>query len=163
MSNLPFLSKVLEKVVLHQLRGHLLANNLSETFQSVYRAHHSTDTVLLDVTNCLLGSADEGRVSILTLLELSAAFDTLDLIILLTRLHDIVGISGKAFEWFSSYLSDRFKSVSVNGRISSHKKLHFGVPHGSVLGPILFTLYTQPLSGIISQRKYNHCNFADDT
>ena len=65
VSNLPFLSKMLGKVVLHQLRGHLLANNLSETFQSVYRAHHSTDTVLLDVTNCLLGSADEGRVSIL--------------------------------------------------------------------------------------------------
>ncbi|WP_419612617.1 RNA-directed DNA polymerase, partial [Thiolapillus sp.] len=163
VSNLPFLSKVLEKVVLHQLRGHLLANNLSETFQSAYRAHHSTETALLDVTNCLLGSADEGRVSILTLLDLSAAFDTLDHSILLTRLHDMFGISGKAFEWFSSYLSDRFQSVSVNGRVSSQKKLHYGVPQGSVLGPILFTLYTQPLSDIISQRKCNHHKFADDT
>ena len=78
MSNLPFLSKMLEKVVLHQLRGHLLASNLSETFQPAYRAHHSTETALLDVTNCLLGNADEGRVFILTLLDLSAAFDTLD-------------------------------------------------------------------------------------
>ena len=108
MSNLPFLSKVLEKVVLHQLRGHLLANNLSETFQSACRAHHSTETALLDVTNCRLGSADEGRVSILTLLDLSAAFDTLDHSILLTCLYDMFGISGKAFEWFSSYPSDRF-------------------------------------------------------
>ena len=118
VSNLPFLSKVLEKVVLHQLRGHLLANNLSETFHSAYHAHHSTETALLDVTNCLLGSADEGRVFILTLLDLSAAFETLDHSILLTRLHDMFGISGKAFRWLSLYMSDRFHSVSVC-RVSS--------------------------------------------
>ena len=128
VSNLPFLSKVLQKVVLHQLRGHLLANSLSETFQSAYRAHHSTETALLDVTNCLLGGADEGRVSILTLPDLSAAVDTLDHSILFTRLHDMFVISGKAFEWFSSYLSDRFQSVSVNGQVSSQKKFHYGVP-----------------------------------
>ena len=147
--------------MLHQLRGHLLANNLSETFQSAYRAHHSTEPALLDVMNRLLGSADEGRVSILTLLDLSAACDTLDHSILLTRLHDLFGISGKAFEWFSSYLSHRFQSVGVNGL--SQKKLHHGVPQGSVLGPILFTFYAQPLSDIISQRKCNHHKFADDT
>ena len=128
--------------MLHQLRGHLLANNPSETFQSAYRAHHSTETALLDVTNCLLGGVDEGWVSILTLLELSAAFDTLDHSILLTCLHDMFGISGKAFEWFSSYLSDKFQSVCVNGRVSSQKTLHYWVSQGSVLGPILFTLYT---------------------
>ena len=94
MSNLLFLSKVLEKVVLHQLLGNLLANNLSETFQSAYRAHHSTETALLDLTNFLLGSTDEGQVFILTLLDLSAAFDTLDHSILLTCLHDMFGISG---------------------------------------------------------------------
>ena len=143
VSNLPFLSKVLEKVMLHQLRGHLLANNLSETFQSAYRAHHSTETAVLDVTNCLLGkNADEGRVFILTLLGLSAAFDTLDHSILLTRLHDVFVTSGKAFEWFLSYLSDKFQSVCVNGRVSSQKTLHYWVSQGSVLGPILFTLYT---------------------
>ena len=94
--------------MLHQLRSHLLANNLSETFQSAYRVHYSTETTLLDVTNCLLGSADEGRVSILTLLDLSAVFDTLDHSILLARLHDMFGTSGKAFEWFSSHLSNKF-------------------------------------------------------
>ena len=98
MSNLPFLSTVLEKVVLHQLHGHLLANNLSEIFQSAYRAHHSTETDLVDIKNCLLGSADEGRVSILTLLDLSATFNTLDHSILLTHLHGMFGIFGKAFE-----------------------------------------------------------------
>ena len=132
-----------------------LANNLSETFQLAYHAHHGT--------NCPLGSADEGRVSILTSLDLSAAFDTLDHSILLACLHDMFCICSKVFEWFSWYLSDRFQSVSINGRVSSQKKLHFRVPQGSVLGPVLFALYTQPLSDIISQRKCNHNKFADDT
>ena len=101
--------------------------------------------------HCLLGSADRGQVSILTLLNLSATFNTLDNSILLARLHDVLGISGRACEWFPLYLSDRFQSVSVNDRVSWQKKLHYGVPRGSVLGPILFTLYTQPLSDIIPQ------------
>ena len=92
--------------------------------------HHSTDTALLDVTNCLLGNADEGRMPILTLFDLSAAFDALDHSILLARLHDIFDISGKSFEWFSSYFSDRFSSFSVNGRVSSQIKLHHGVLRG---------------------------------
>ena len=98
MSNLPFLSELLGEVLLHQVPGYLSASNLSETFQSAYRARHSMETALLDVTNCLLGSADEGRVSILTLLDLSAAFDAFDHSILLARLHDMFGISSKAFE-----------------------------------------------------------------
>ena len=130
--------------------------------QSAYRAHHSTETALLDVTNCLLGSADEGRVSILTLLDLSAVFDTLDRSIL-AHLHDIFGISGKASEWFSSCLSNRFQSVSVNGWVSSQKKFHYGIPQGSVLGTILITLHIQPLSDIISKRKCDHHKFVDDT
>ena len=149
--------------MLHQLRSNLLTSNLSETFQSAYGAHNSTETAFLDVTNCLLGSADEGKVPILTLLDLSAAFDTLDHSILLARLSDMFGISGKAFQCFTSYLSDRFQSVSVNGRVSSQKKLHYGVPQISVLGPILFTLDTQPLSDIISKRKCSYLKFADDT
>ena len=84
--------------MLHQPCGHPLANDLSETFQSAYCAHHSTETALLDVTNCLLGSADEDRVCILTLPDLSAAYDTLDHSILFARMHDMFGISGKVFE-----------------------------------------------------------------
>ena len=102
-------------------------------------------------------------MSNLTLLHLSAAVNTLDHSISLARLHGMFGIAGKVCEWFSSYLSDRFQSVSVNGQVSSQKKLHYEVPQGFVLGPILFTLYTQSLSDIISQGKCNHHKFADDT
>ena len=147
----------------YQLRSHLLANNLSETFQSAYRSHHCTETALQDFMSCLLGNAAEGRVSILTILDFSAAFDTLDHSILLSHLHGVSGISRKAFEWVLWYLSDRFHSVSVNGRVSSRKKLHYGVPQSSISGPILFTLYTKPLFDFISQSRYIHYKFADYT
>ena len=87
-------------------------------------------------------------MSILTLLNLSATFDTLDHSILLARFHDMLGVSGKAFEWSSSYLSDTFQSVSGNGRVSSQSSLHYGVPQGAVFGPILFTLCAQPFSKV---------------
>ena len=112
--------------MLHLFRNQLLTNNLCENFQSAYRAHHSTETALLDVMNCILGSADKGQVSVLTLLDLSAAFDRLVYTILLTRVHDMFSIAGKALQWFSSYLSDRAQAVSVNSRVSSQKKLHYG-------------------------------------
>ena len=149
--------------MLRMFRNQLLTNIPCENFQSAYCAHHSRETALLDVMNRLLGSADEGQVSVLTLLDLSAAFDTLDHSILLTRLHIIFGIPGKALDWFSSYLSDRAQAVSVNGGVSSQKKLHYGVSQDSALGPILFTLYIQPLSKIISRSRCGHHKFADDT
>ena len=120
VSHLQFLSKLLKKVVLH----HLLSNSLCDNFQSAYRAHNSTQTALPDVMNCLLGSADEGQVSVLTSLDLSAAFDTLHHTILLAQLHDMFGISGKALQWFTSYLFDRVQAASISGRVSSQKKLH---------------------------------------
>ena len=73
------------------------------------------------------------------------------------------GIPDKALDWVTSYLPESLQSVGVNGRVSSQKKLHFGLPHGSVLGPILSTLYTQPMPNTISNSRRNHDKFADDT
>uniref|UniRef100_A0A8D3CNL5 Reverse transcriptase domain-containing protein n=1 Tax=Scophthalmus maximus TaxID=52904 RepID=A0A8D3CNL5_SCOMX len=107
-------------------------------------------------------ASDSGYVSILVLLDLSAAFDTIDHKILLQRLEHI-GIKQTALEWFKSYLSDRFQFVNVNNKSSMHTKVRHGVPQGSVLGPILFTLYILPLGNIIRKRRINfHC-YADDT
>ena len=162
VSNLPFISKLLEKTVLQQLNNHLSNNNL-HPFQSAYRSNHSTETVLLHTVNDSLLASDSGKVSLLTLLDLSAAFDAIDHTILLTSLEYTFGIHGTALAWFKSYLYDRFQKVFVNNMHSDPVKLSCGVPQGSVLGPVLFTLYTNPLASIINRRNLNHHFYVDDT
>ena len=163
VSNISFMSKLIEKVVLLQLNDHLLSNELYDSYQSAYRASRSTETALIRIINDLLLASDSGQVSLLTLLDLSAAFDTIDHSILLTRLHDSFGISKTVLSWFQSYLSGRTQTVSVNGILSSPATLDCGVPQGSVLGPVLFSLYTTPLADIISNHSINHHFYADDT
>ena len=102
VSNLSFLSKILEKVVLHQLSNHLLTNNLFCSHQSAYRAGHSTETALLKIVNDL-SALDEDKVSLLSLLDLSAAFGTIDHSILLSRLSYSFGISDTVLAWFTSH------------------------------------------------------------
>ncbi|KAL0147893.1 hypothetical protein M9458_056814 [Cirrhinus mrigala] len=128
-----------------------------------FRPYHSTEIALIRVTNDLLLSSDRGCISLLVLLDLIAAFDTVDHNILLNRLENYVGISGSALAWFKLYLSDHHQFVAVNEEVSYRSQEQYGVPQGSVLGPLLFTLYMLPLGDII--RKYGvsfHC-YADDT
>ncbi len=106
ISNLPFISKILEKAVAAQVQDHLSNNNLYECFQSGFRSKHSTETALVRVTNDLLMAADGGFLSSLVLLDLSTAFDTISHNILLNCL-SAIGISGIPLAWFTSYLSNR--------------------------------------------------------
>jgi hypothetical protein len=163
VSNLQFVSKVVERVVAKQLTSFLQNNNLYPKFQSAYRARHSTETALLRVQNDILCAIDNQQGVILILLDLSAAFDCISHKILLERLHHRFGISGTALEWLTDYLSDRSQSVMFNGEISSPIAVPHGVPQGSVLGPILFSLYTAPICDIISLHGLNFHLYADDT
>ena len=97
------------------------------------------------------------------LLDLSAAFDTIDHSILLCRLEERLGLGGVALDWIRSYLSDRTQSVYVNGVSSKSSNLLFGVPQGSVLGPKLFCIYSGPLSNIAHLHGLEVHLYADDT
>ena len=141
VSNLNFISKILERVVAVQLQTHLDEAGLMTAFQLAYRKHHSTESALLNIHDILLNMA-KGSVTALTLLDLSATFDTIDHTILLDRLNVYYGISELALGWFKSYLSGRTPSVKVGNTLSHPAVLQYGIPQGSVLGPILFSLYT---------------------
>ena len=133
-------------------------------FQSVYRKHHSTESALLNVHNDILLNMAKGSVNALTLLDLSAAFDTIDHTIHLDRLNVYYGISELALGWFKSYLSGRTHSVKVGSTLSHPAPLQYGVPQGSVLGPILFSLYTNPISSIFhSHSSIDYHFYANDT
>ena len=163
VSNLSFLSKVIEKAVSAQLTEHLLNNSLFEPHQSAYRKFHNTETALVKITNDLLLSADERKVSVLALLDLSAAFDTIDHSLLIQRLELDFGLKGNVLNWFRTYLEDRTQCVKIGTSFSSSVPLPFGVPQGSVLGPLLYTLYTVPLGQIIRKHGLNYHFYADDT
>ena len=137
--------------------------NLYDKFQSAYRAMHSTEMALLRVQNDLMQAIDSQGGAILVLLDLSAAFDTIDHAALLHALERQCGIVGTALKWFSSYLSDRLLAVKIGQSISDFIKVVFGVPQGSVLGPILFTLLTAPLGAIINLHGLLRHFYADDT
>ena len=163
ISNLSFLSKILEKVVANRLYEHIYNHHLSNDLQSAYKRFHSTETALLKIHNDIVDNMDNGKVTALTLLDLSAAFDTIDHSILLQCLHRYFGISGPALRWFKSFLSDRYQSINISGTLSSPQHLPFGVPQGSVLGPVLFSFYTTSLSQVIANRNLSHHLYADDT
>ena len=164
MSNLPFISKVIEKAVCLQLVNYIETNDLGETFQSAYKSLHSTETALLRVHDDILRAIDNSRsVALLLLLYLSAAFDLVDHGILLHRLAFCFGIKGSALSWFQSYLRDRRQYLSVRGEGSSFHALHHGVQQGSVLGPIVYLLYTSPLGNIVRKHDMLYHFYADDS
>ncbi len=153
----------MERVALVRFHEHLTENGLWEFFQSAYRQGHSTETALLKVSNDILGAMDSQNVTLLIMLDLSAAFDTIDHGILLHRLSERLGIKDAALNWIKSYLSDRHQYVSVDGKSSKQTPLTTGVPQGSVLGPFLFVTYTTPIGDIVKQHGLKYHIYADDT
>ncbi len=163
VSNLSFLSKVMEKTAAIQLTDHMDLHGLHDILMSAYRKGHSVETALIKIKNDIDLALDQGFGIILILLDLSAAFDTIDHWILLRRLATEVGLSGNVLKWFQSYLEGRSQKVVIEGKTSSSTPLSTGVPQGSVLGPLLFLIYILPLGKIIDKCGVCRHGYADDT
>uniref|UniRef100_A0A8C1RWH7 Reverse transcriptase domain-containing protein n=1 Tax=Cyprinus carpio TaxID=7962 RepID=A0A8C1RWH7_CYPCA len=162
VSLLPFIAKTLERAVFNQLSMFLVQNNLLDSNQSGFKSGHSTETALLSVTEALRLARAASKSSVLILLDLSAAFDTVNHQILLSTLRKM-GISGTALQWLNSYLSDRSFRVSWRGEVSKSQQLATGVPQGSVLGPLLFSIYMTSLGSVIQKHGFSYHCYADDT
>ena len=162
VSNLSFIDKILEKLVLSHVSSYLNSHNLSNTCQSAYRPFHSTEKALLKVVNDLFLSLSKGNISVLALLDFSSEFVTIDHPILVHRPHTDIGFTDTVLQWFSSYLTDRTHYVSLSNQCSYIAPVHTGVPQASVLGPILYIMYVKPLSAIIDSHSITHNSSADD-
>jgi len=163
ISNLSVVSEFLERIVARQLNSYLMSANLLPSLQSGFRCGHSTETAVLRVLSDLLEAVDDLNITALALLDLSAAFDTVDHSILCKRLQLAFGLDGQVLEWFRSYLHDRSQYVRRGMLKSLSVLLVCGVPQVSVLRPILFILYTAELIGLIEQHGFCPHLYADDT
>ena len=164
VSNLPFLAKVLEKIVYARLNTHLTANNLLQVNQSSYKKYHSTETAMLKIQNDILVSLDKDKIVALVTLDISAAFDTVDHDRLLKCFNSKYGITGTALQWMKSYLSGRTQRVSIDNWESFIALIEYGFPQGAVLAGILYNMYSAQLNVEIEKHPADaeHHSYADD-
>ena len=160
--NTSYFSKVLEKTCVNQLTKHLCSFESIPANQSAYRSHHSVETAICGIYDELVIAKSSGNCTLVLLLDLTAAFDTVDLTLLLGDLRRF-GVGGLVLQWFESYLIGRSFKVCVNEDISEECSMPTGVPQGSILGPILFTMYTIELSHLLKSLNITCHFYADDT
>ena len=151
-TNLPFLSKVVEKSVLLRFNRHCNENNLLPSYQSAYRANFSCETALLKLTDDLLWAMEHQEVTPLVAIDLSATFDTVDHNLLLSILSKKFRVVDKALKWFDSYLRPRRFQVLIDDTRSKEIELPFSVPQGSCAGPVLYSAYTSTLQEVINDQ-----------
>ena len=159
ISLLSCFSKLFEKAMHKRLSTFLESNNLIYNSQFGFRSGHSCEYALLDAQNSIINALDKKQIAALLLIDFSKAFDMVDHDILLSKLEHY-GIRGLSLEWFKSYLIDRQQYVHVNGHNSAKSTLKYGVPQGSILGPLLFIVYINDLPHISSIVKF--ILYADD-
>ena len=162
ITGIKYLGKLIERAVLPQLLQHMKSNYLHIPNQSGYKTGYSCETLLVRLVNDLYMNLDNGKCTVLLLLDLSAAFDTVDHELLLDILQNEIGLSGTVLKWFESFLRGRKQAVSVNGSKSEYLDNGFGVPQGSVLGPVLFNIYVRSLISYLEKHGFSIHGYADD-
>ena len=154
ISNLHTIGKIFERLALARLFPHVSVSPSFSPCQSSYRKFHSTETALLKLTNDILKNLDSGKIIILTALDMSAAFDTLDHATLLHRLEHSFGFSGFVISWIQSYLFSRSSFVKFDSSSSPTTTILTGVPQGSVLGPLPFVLFISPIANVTNHESW---------
>ena len=149
--------------MLNQLTDHLERNHLHELYQSGYKKCHSVETALLKILNDIYIAKENKQITILCLIDLSAAFDTIDHTILFETLKTKFKVTDFALEWIKSYLTNRKQKVQIDSSYSQNKPLHHGIPQGTLLGPLIFSLYLLPLYDIFKSQNIHFHGYADDT
>jgi hypothetical protein len=161
VSNLPFLSKIVEKASLLSFTHHIETHSLLPIYQSAYRVGYSTETLLLKVYNDILFNMERQFLTPLVAIDLSAAFDTVNHDLLLEIMQHCFGVCDTAKDWISSYLSDRSFEVCINGESSTSININFSVPQGSINGPVYFTCYSSTLGSCVDDNN-GLIGYADD-
>ena len=162
VSSLTFLSKIIEKILYIQLVNYIENNNLYPTYQSSYRQNHSCETALTKLIDDIQTSVINGKNVALVLLDCSAAFDTIDHDILFAKLEDEYGITKKALQLIKSYFQNRSFSTIIKSTKSEPRHLQYGVPQGSLLGPLFYILYTKEIEAIVLKHNLGIMSYADD-
>ena len=155
ISNLNTISKNIEKFVFGRLRRHWTSSPSFNRAQTAYRRHNSSETALLRTTDAAYRAADRSEAALIVAFDISAAFDTVNHFSLLSHLHNSFSVGGNALPWISSYLSERSQTVHVGSASSTPPRCSCGVPQGSILGPILFTVCTSPVADVADSDHVN--------
>ena len=162
VSNLSFLSKILEKAALRQITEYIEANKLLPKYQSAYRKNHGVETATMKMYSDLLNAIDNSQVTIVVMIDLSAVFDTVDIPTVINILQNDFGIKYTPLKWVESYLTKRTVKVVIENSFSDTEHLKFGVPQGSCAGPVIFTMYIAALKNIGQKYNLELYGYADD-